>query len=405
MKIVAVETIRVEEFPEFTAVRVHTDEGVTGLGETCFGPEAVEAYLHESVAGRIIGKDPLAIERHAHDLPGFYVTHGGTGVSTRAHSAIDIALWDLLGKVSGQPLYQLLGGAYRESAPIYNTCGGYRYGRKEAKFRGTSRPDDVADEPEEAAPGPYEDLVAFQTHADELALSLLSEGITGMKIWPFDEAARASEGKEISRADLKRALEPFEKIRSAVGDRMEIMVELHGLWDVVPAIQICRALEDFRPYWVEDPIELDSDDALRRLKASTNVQFALGETLGSLPYYKRLFDTNCADIVMFDFGWGSGISEGRKVAALAQAYGLPIAPHDCVGPVALCVGAHFSVATPNVLIQETVRAYYTDWYRKVLTELPTIANGRIAPSSKPGIGVELLPGLESRPDAHVRISR
>lgn len=406
MRIVAVETIRVEEFSEFTALRIHTDEGVTGLGETCFGPESVEAYVHESVAGRLIGKDPLAIERHAKDLPGFYVTHGGTGVSTRAHSAVDIALWDILGKVCGQPLYQLLGGAFQESAPIYNTCAGYLYGKKEAQYRGTSRlpgheTGAMADRPR----GPYEDLEAFQHRADELALSLLDEGIAAMKLWPFDEVARSNGGREISLEDLRRCLEPLDKIRSAAGDRMEIMVELHGLWDVVPATRICRALEEYRPYWVEDPIELDSDDALRRLRDSTGVRFALGETLGSQAYYKRLFDTGCADVVMFDFGWGGGISEGRRVAALAEAYGLPIAPHDCVGPVALCVGAHFSVATSNVLIQETVRSYYTDWYKDIVTELPTISAGRITPSEKPGLGVELLPGLEARPDAHVRVTK
>lgn len=405
MRIVAVETLRIEEFSEFLAVRIHTDEGVVGLGETCFGPEAVEAYIHESVGGRLIGQDPLAIERHAKDLPGFYVTHGGTGVSTRAHSAIDIALWDILGKICNQPLYQLIGGRFRESAPIYNTCGGYRYGKKEARYRGTSRlPSDDGDG-REPTKGPYEDLEAFIYRADELAESLLSEGIAAMKIWPFDDAARSNGGGYISLEELKRCCEPFEKIRSAVGDKMEIMVELHGLWDALSAARICRALEQYHPFWVEDPIELDSYEALARLRDATSVRFALGESLGSQPYYKRLFDSACADVVMFDFGWGGGVSEGRRVAGLAEAYGLPIAPHDCVGPVALSVGAHFSVSTPNVLVQETVRAYYTDWYLELVDGLPEIARGRITPSDRPGLGVELLPGLEKRSDAHVRVTR
>lgn len=405
MKITGVETIRVEQFPEFTALLIHTDDGVTGLGETCFGPEAVEAYVHESVAGRLLGKDPLAIERHAKDLPSFYVTHGGTGVSARAHSAVDIALWDILGKRCGQPLYQLIGGRTRDSAPIYNTCGGYQYGRKELQYRGTSRAPAGAPSVDAPPRGPYEDLDAFQHRADELALSLLDQGITAMKIWPFDELARPTGGREISLEDLRRGLAPFEKIRSATGDRMEIMVELHGLWQTVPATRICRALEDFRPYWVEDPIELDSFDALRRLRDATSVRFAFGETIGSQPEFKRLFDTGAVDVVLFDFGWSGGISEARKVAALAEAYGILMAPHDCVGPIALCVGAHFSVSTANVLIQETVRAYYTGWYNDIVTELPMIGAGRISPSEAPGLGVELLPGLSSRPDAHVRLTQ
>jgi L-alanine-DL-glutamate epimerase-like enolase superfamily enzyme len=405
MKITGIETVRVDQFPEFTGLLVHTDEGVTGLGETCFGPEAVEAYVHESVAGRLLGKDPLAIERHAKDLPGFYVTHGGTGVSTRAHSAVDIALWDILGKVCGQPLYQLIGGRFRETAPIYNTCGGYAYGRKELQYRGTSRTPAAASPVDEAPRGPYEDLEAFQNRADELALSLLDEGIAAMKIWPFDELARPTGGREISLEDLKKGLEPFEKIRSAVGDRMEIMVELHGLWLTLPSTRICRALEDYRPYWVEDAIELDSFEALSRLREATSVRFAFGETMGNKFDFKRLFDTGAVDVVLFDFGWSGGISEALRVAALAETYGIPVAPHDCVGPVALCTGAHFSVSTSNVLIQETVRAYYTDWYKEIVTQLPIIGSGRIAPREAPGLGVELLPGLLSRPDAHVRLSQ
>jgi len=405
MKIVEVKTVRVEEYAEFIAVVLRTDSGLDGLGETCFGPESVEAYIHESVAPRILGQDTLTIERHAKNLPSFYVTHGGTGVSTRAHSAVDIALWDLLGKVCHQPLYQLLGGKVRESAPIYNTCGGYHYGKAEARHRGTSRPSGAGGAGGGAVPrGPYEDLDAFLHRADELASSLLDEGVTAMKIWPFDEVARANGGQYISAAELRSCLEPFEKVRGCVGDRMEIMVELHGLWEAAPAIKICRALAEYSPYWVEDAIRLDSGDALARLRDATTTQFAFGETLAGLHAYKRLFDTGAVDVVMFDFGWGGGISESRRVGALAEAYGLPVAPHDCVGPVALAVGAHFCVATANALIQETVRAYYTDWYNEIVVGLPVIGGGRVTPPAMPGLGVELRPDLASRPDTHVRVS-
>jgi galactonate dehydratase len=403
MKITEVQTVRAEEYAEFLAVILKTDEGLTGLGETCFGPESVEAYVHESVAPRLLGTDPLTIERHAKELPSFYVTHGGTGVSTRAHSAADIALWDIFGKVCGQPLYQLLGGKVRDQAPIYNTCGGYQYGKAEARYRGTSRP--VGPEATPSPRGPYEDLDAFLHRADDLALDLLGQEIPAMKIWPFDEVARANGGQSISASELRQCLVPFEKIRAAAGDRMDVMVELHGLWEAAPAIKICRALADLSPYWVEDSIKLDSEDALGRLRDGTDVPFAFGETLAGVYAYKRLFDTGAVDVVMFDFGWGGGISESRRVAALAEAYGLPIAPHDCVGPVALAVGAHFSVATKNVLIQETVRAYYTDWYKEVVTGLPTIDHGRISPPPTPGIGTELRPEFLARPDVKVRVSR
>jgi galactonate dehydratase len=404
LQITEIQTVRCDEYAEFIAVLVKTDSGLTGLGETCFGPESVEAYVHESVAPRLVGQDPLAIERHAKDLPSFYVTHGGTGVSTRAHSAVDIALWDLFGKACNQPLYQLLGGRVRDSARIYNTCGGYHYGKAEARYRGTSRP--VTTGGADALPpkGPYEDLDAFLHHADKLALDLLDQGITAMKIWPFDDVARANGGQYFSARELRNCLEPFQKIRDAAGDRIEIMVELHGLWEAAPAIKICQSLMDFSPYWVEDAIKLDSEDALSRLRDATDVSLTFGETLAGVHAYKRLFDTGAVDVVMFDFGWGGGVSESRRVAALAEAYGLPLAPHDCVGPVALATGAHFSVATRNVLVQETVRAYYTDWYNEIVTGLPYISEGRISPSPAPGIGTELRPEFISRPDTHVRVS-
>jgi galactonate dehydratase len=405
MKITEVQTVRAEEFAEFLAVVVKTDEGVSGLGETCFGPESVEAYIHESVAPRLLGQDPLAVERTARDLPAFYVTHGGTGVSTRAHSAVDIALWDILGKVCGQPLFQLLGGKVRDSCPVYNTCGGYHYGKAEARHRGTSRPvGGAGGAPELAAKGPYEDLDAFVRRADELALSLWEEGYRAMKIWPFDEVARANEGQRLSVAEMRRCLEPFDKIRTAMGGRMQVMVELHGLWQAMPAIAICRALEEYSPFWVEDAIKLDSLEALARLREGTDVRFAFGETQAGAHAYKRLFDTGAVDVVMYDFGWGGGISEGRRVAALSDVYGLPLAPHDCVGPVALAVGAHFSVATRNVLIQEVVRAYFTDWYNEIVAGLPVVDGGAITPRARPGHGVELRPGLWQRPDTHVRSS-
>jgi L-alanine-DL-glutamate epimerase-like enolase superfamily enzyme len=172
----------------------------------------------------------------------------------------------------------------------------------------------------------------------------------------------------------------------------------------LPATRICRALEEYEPYWVEDPIKLENLDAIARLADSTRVPFALGETVGNRWDLKRLLDTGAADVVMYDFGWGGGISEARRVAALSEAYNRPLSPHDCTGPVALAAGVHLATSAPNALIQETVRAFYTDWYTELVTDLPEIAEGHAAPLETPGLGLELQPGLESRPDAHVRVT-
>jgi len=129
MRVVGVETIRLGEFPNLLFVEIATDEGIVGLGETFFGARAVEAYIHESAAPQLLGQDPLAIEAHSAALGG-YVGYGSTGAEQRGASAVDIALWDILGQAAGQPLYQLLGGATRDRVPIYNTCAGYRYVRE-----------------------------------------------------------------------------------------------------------------------------------------------------------------------------------------------------------------------------------------------------------------------------------
>ncbi|MCA9860122.1 MAG: mandelate racemase/muconate lactonizing enzyme family protein, partial [Thermomicrobiales bacterium] len=265
MKVTRVETIWLEEFRNVIWIQIHTDEGVIGLGETFFGAEAVEAYIHESIAPYLLDKDPLQIDLHSRALYG-YIGYRSSGVETRGNSALDIALWDLLGKVTNQPIYQLLGGKSRDTVRTYNTCAGYRYIRSASKQAvdnwGT---DNTRDE------GPYEDLDGFLHRADELALSLLEQGITGMKIWPFDPYAEVSGGLYISNPDLEKALEPFRKIRSAVGNQMDIMVEFHSLWNLPTAKKIARALEEFDPFWYEDPIRADNIDALADYAASTFV--------------------------------------------------------------------------------------------------------------------------------------
>ena len=399
MKVTALETIRLREYPNLIWVQVHTDEGLVGLGETFFGAQAVEAYVHESVAPYLLGQDPLRIDRHSRHMVG-YVGFRGTGVETRGNSAIDIALWDLLGQVSGQPIYQLLGGLTRDKVRIYNTCAGYRYIRE----RPVQEINNWGLPKAGAADGPYEDLEAFLNRADELAVSLVEEGFTGMKIWPFDEYAQASDGMYISPADLDRGLEPFRKIRRAVGNKIDIMVELHSLWNLPTAIRIAQALEEFEPYWFEDPVRVDGLTALAEFARRTKVPLCSSELLASRWGFRDLLAQVPLGVVMFDLGWVGGLSEGRKIASMAEAWHLPVAPHDCVGPVTLTANVHLTVNATNALIQEIVRASYTSWYRELLTELPRVEKGYIYPLHGPGLGTCLLPDIVKRKDATVRRS-
>src|SRR2546423_11957992 len=345
MKITKLETLRLEEFPNLLWLRLHSDAGIAGLGETHRAAPSVEAYVHESIARRGLGKDPLELERLTRSLTGYRGLRG-SGVEPRGTSAFATALWDHSARVVTQPLYQVLGGASREKIRTYNTCAGYGYIRD---TRGqTSANWGLGGK----AAGPYEDLDAFLHRADELAQSLLEQGIDGMKIWPFDTYAEATEGMHISGADLQAALEPFRRIRRAVGAKMDIMVEFHSLWRLPPAQRIAQALAEFDTYWHEDPIRMDSLALLKAYAPHSKAPICGSEILAGRWSFKDLLETGVAGIVMFDLAWCGGLAAARRLAALADAWQLPVAPHDRTGPIGFSASPHFSIPARNALVQE-----------------------------------------------------
>jgi galactonate dehydratase len=393
MRITALETVRLRDFANILWVRVHTDQGPIGLGETFRGAEAVETFLHAAVAPQLLGRDPRQIDAIAKLLTEPYLGYRSSGVEMRAASAIDIALWDLAGKVAGVPVYQLLGGLTRPSIRTYNTCAGYAYNAS-----GGRREIGAADAPR----GPYDDQIAFERDAGALAESLLAEGITAMKIWPFDRYAARHGGNFISGAEICAGLAPFERIRRAVGDRMEVMVECHAMWDLPSALAIAAPLREIRPFWVEDPIKMLDAEALRLYAERSGLRVCASETIAGRAHYLDLLRRGCVDYVMPDISWCGGLGEAKKIATLAEAFQRPIAPHDCTGPVVFMASTHLALNAPNAIFQESVRAYYTTWYRDLVTVLPRIADGHVHAPDGPGLGTELDPGLWRRDDAVVR---
>ena len=393
MKITKLETIRIAEFPQLLWLHVHTDEGTRGLGETFFNPVSVESYVHEEIAPRILGRDPLAIDAIARDLV-TYVGFRSTGAEARAASAVDIALWDLFGKSVGQPIVQLLGGWTRDRVRTYNTCAGAKYMRK-AETQSTQNWG-ITNQQNAAKVSGFDDLNDFLMRADELAESLLAEEITAMKIWPFDIAAEKSHGQYISNDDLKKALVPFEKIRNRVGGKMDIMVEFHSLWQLMPAIKIAKALAPFNTFWHEDPIRMDSLASLKRYAEASPAPICASETLGSRWAFRDLLQTDAAGVVMLDLAWCGGFSEARKIASMAEAWHLSVAPHDCTGPVVFTASTHLSLNATNALFQESVRAFYKGWYPEVMTAVPKVEDGFVTVPEGPGLGCELRPDIEGR---------
>ena len=282
--------------------------------------------------------------------------------------------------------------------PPSNTCAGTEYIKKATGQTSANYGLD-------AARSGYDDLNGFLFRADELAQSLLDEGISAMKIWPFDMAAERTRGQYISSADLRQALTPFEKIRAAVGERMDIMVEFHSMWQLLPAMQIARELAPFKTFWHEDPIRMDGLSSLKRYAEASTAPICASETLGSRWAFRDLLETGVAGIVMLDVAWCGGLSEARKIAAMAEAWHLPVAPHDCTGPVVLCASTHLSLNAPNALIQESVRAFYRTWYRDLVTALPEVRDGMITVPPGAGLGMELNPEMDRAYTVHRRSSR
>ena len=398
MRITAIETIHVGAYPNISFVEVHTDEGITGLGETFRGPQAVAAHIHESIAPHLLGRDPRDIEAHSHHMLNGYLGFASSGAETRGASAVDIALWDIWGKATNQSVTQLLGGAVRDKIRVYNTCAGYTY-----NARGGRRLIDAASG-DTLAEGPYEDQAAFMKRPAELAHSLLDMGISAMKIWPFDPLAEATRGTSIARADLAKGVAPFKAIRGAVGDRMDIMCELHSIWSLPAALEIAAAMRDLGIYWMEDPVKMVNAQVLADYRRQSGMRVCASETLATRYGFRELLDRDAVDYVMIDLSWCGGLTESKKIAAQAETYQRPMAPHDCTGPVVLIASLALALNAPNAIFQEVVRAYYTGWYTELVTELPRIENGFAHLMTKPGLGTELQPNLKKRADVTVRRS-
>lgn len=394
MRITAIETLHIGEFPNLCWVVVETEDGARGTGESFFGAPATLAYLHETAAPMLLGRDArdrAAIARHLSP----YVGYNGAGAEVRGNSAIDMALWDLWGRVLDQPVWRLLGGRSRDAIRTYNTCAGYQYVRGGVGQKTHNWGLDAQE-------GPYEDLQGFLNDAGKVAESLLSEGITGMKIWPFDFAAERTFGAAITPDELAQAVEPFAKIRKAVGSEMQIMAEMHLLWQPHAMAEIARALEPYDIYWIEDPMSATAPASWADLRARVRPKIAGSETLASRAAFRAFMEAGALDVVIMDLGWCGGMTEAKAIADMADAFHLPIAPHDCTGPLAWGACTNLTIHAPNALVQESVRAFYSGWYNELAQNLPVVEDGHITLPEGVGMITELKPEVWERPDATVR---
>ena len=352
MKITDIKTFAVDCFrTNWVFVKVYTDEGISGVGEaTLEYKEKALIGAVEHIREVLVGQNPLNVEKHFHDIYRDAYWRGGA-VLMSALSAVEMALWDILGKSLGVPVYQLLGGKMRDEVRIY--VNGW--------FAGAKTPEQFA----------------------EKAKIAVQRGVTAMKWDPFGKAYL-----EISNRDLDTALRCVAAVREAVGDQVDLLIEGHGRFNVPTGIKIAKELEPFHPMLFEEPTPPDNLEALRAVREKSPVAISAGERLYTLKDFKELFETRAADFIQPDVSHAGGIMELKKIAAMAETYYIPFAPHNPSGPVACAATLQLAACTANFSILEIM---YSDveWRRDVTNEKLSYHDGFIRIPDGPGLGIEI----------------
>ncbi len=332
-------------------VKVYTDEGIEGVGEaTLEYKEKALIGAVEHIKEYLVGKNPLHIEKHWHDIYRDAYWRGGA-VLMSALSAVEMALWDILGKSLHVPIYQLMGGKVQDKVRIY--VNGW--------FAGAREPEEFA----------------------EKARLAVKRGITAMKWDPFGKSYM-----HISNKELDKALSCVAAVREAVGKNVDLLIEGHGRFNVPTSIKIAKELEPFRPMFFEEPVPPDNLDALKEVKDRSPVAISAGERLYTRWDYRPMFDKMAADYIQEDISHAGGIMELKKIAAEAESRYIPFAPHNPSGPVANAATLQLAATCPNFCILEIM---YSDveWRKDVTNESLTYKDGFITIPDKPGLGIEI----------------
>ena len=347
MKITKLETLPVQDGRSCVFVVVHTDEGIWGVGEAGLTRRAhAIAACVEDYGQYLIGADPLRIEDHWQRLSrGFFFPHDK--ISGSALAAVDIALWDLLGKALGVPIYQLLGGRVRDKVVCYPHLG--------------------ARTPEQLV---------------ERCLAARDEGWKFVRFSPNPGEDGRFEPGEAARESVKM----FEAVRGALGDSVEICFDVHTRLDPADAIQLCRAVEPYRPFFMEDPIRSENTQSFRYLREHIDVPLAAGEQFASKWEFRQFIEEDLIDYARVDLCICGGITEAKKVAGWAETHYIKLATHNPLGPVSSAACLHLNLAVSNVGVMEQPQRPGTAMTR-VVPEQVTWERGYLVPPTGPGLGI------------------
>ncbi|UCM87679.1 mandelate racemase/muconate lactonizing enzyme family protein [Streptomyces marincola] len=339
-----------------TYVQVHTDEGLTGVGETRMlgHTDALIGYLREAEANHVAGSDPFAVEDLVRRMK--YGDYGRAGeIVMSGIACVEMACWDIKGQALGVPVWQLLGGRANASD---NRVKAYANGWYT-----------VERTPE-----------AFH----EAARAVVERGYQALKLDPFGTGSF-----ELDHAETVRSLSLVEAVRDAIGPERELLLEMHGRFSPATAIRLARELEPFQPAWLEEPVPPENLKALAKVAEKTTLPIATGERIHDRIEFRELFESQAVDIIQPDLGHTGGIGEMRKLAATAETHYVLVAPHNVGGSVLTAASLQLAGCTPNFKILEHFNDFADAEIKKVVKNAPEVVDGYFTLSEEPGLGVRL----------------
>ncbi len=374
MKIVDIRTFVVGNPPPrfggrwFVFLKLTTDSGVTGIGEVyaaTFSPHVIATMVEDVAARHVVGQDPFHIEAMWRRMYGRGFALRPDPTLGGIMSGLEMACWDIVGKETGKPVYELLGGRVHDRLRTYT----YLY------------PPDGVDA--------YDDDPVYRDPAAAAAKAAaeVARGFTAVKFDPAG-AYGVFDGRQPSLDDLDRSEQMVAAVREAVGSKADILFGTHGQFTSSGAIRLARRLERYDPLWFEEPTPPDQPAAMAEVARHTTIPIATGERLTTKYEFQQVLALGAATILQPNLGRCGGILEGKKIAALAEAHGAQIAPHLYCGPIVGAANIQLATCTPNFLILESIQDW-SGFHGALLTTPIRWEDGYVIPPTAPGLGVEL----------------
>lgn len=368
--ITRIESIRFADAP-WMWVRLYTDRGLVGTGETYTRDNAQEGALTD-FADQLLGRDARKIERIWNDMyrsAAFTVTGGA---EMRIISAVNIALYDILGKALDVPVYQLIGGRVQDGIPVYQT-----------------------------ARGRIKEEWTYEQNIEDIAQFFYDRGIDTIKIWPFDETAKELDGTHITPSQIEEDSEWIRRIRDSMGNEMEIALEFHSHWSQPDALDLAHALEPYDIAWLEDLLLQGNMDSYADLARESSIPIAVSERLSTRYQYREVLEEGGCDIAMYDVTWCGGITAAKRISEFANTYYVPTALHTHGGPILWLASIHTAITLSNLYLMESTYHHYTHQFPNYIADFPMPEDGVVQPRSQPGLGLNLQPDLFERADVDV----